>query len=269
VYLVFGKEVGNAGTCHLQGFISYRNPRRVSSVHHFFSGRAHVEIARSPSASALYCKKDGDFTEFGVAPTESRKAQGARTDIQSLVSAIQSGETDREELRKKFPAVCAKYPSFVTSVVLDNLPKPVIPDHLLRPWQISLLEILKGPTNDRDIIFVVDETGNAGKSWLVSYHGKVYGTSLRLLPGKKSDMVYSFLNSIKANTRVVFIDAPRSKQGEYIQYDFLEELKNGVVFSTKYESRCFSFKVPHVVVMMNELPDERKLSSDRYVIIKI
>jgi len=56
----------------------------------------------------------------------------------------------------------------------------------------------------------------------------------------------------------------KSKQGDFIQYDFLEELKNGYVFSPKYESKNKSFPTPHVVVLMNEIPDKSKLSEDRY-----
>jgi hypothetical protein len=46
----------------------------------------------------------------------------------------------------------------------------------------------------------------------------------------------------------------------------LEELKNGYVFSPKYESKNKSFPTPHVVVLMNETPDRSKLSADRYSI---
>lgn len=75
--------------------------------------------------------------------------------------------------------------------------------------------------------------------------------------------------SLSEDIRVLFIDAPRSKQGEYIQYDFLEDVKNGRIFSGKYESRMKRLGPCHVVVMMNELPDMLKLSEDRYNIIEI
>ena len=68
---------------------------------------------------------------------------------------------------------------------------------------------------------------------------------------------------------VVFFDCPRSKQGEFIQYDFLEEVKNGFVFSSKYESRNKAFDSPHVVVFMDEQPDMTKLSEDRYNILEL
>lgn len=71
---------------------------------------------------------------------------------------------------------------------------------------------------------------------------------------------------VREECKTFFLDCPRSKQGEFIQYDFLEELKNGYLFSPKYESKVKTFKTPHVVVFMNEHPDMEKLSNDRYSI---
>ena len=66
-----------------------------------------------------------------------------------------------------------------------------------------------------------------------------------------------------------FFYCPRSKQGEHIQCDFLEEVKNGCVFSTKCESRHKMFEPPHVVVLMNEIPDMTKSSDDRHEITQL
>jgi hypothetical protein len=75
---------------------------------------------------------------------------------------------------------------------------------------------------------------------------------------------------VSTMSRVIFLDAPRSKQNEFIQYDFLEECKNGYLTNSKYESYMKIFTVvPHVVVMMNETPDMTKLSRDRYFIIDV
>jgi len=75
--------------------------------------------------------------------------------------------------------------------------------------------------------------------------------------------------TLNETNRVVFFDAPRSKQGEFVQYDFLEEIKNGYVFSGKYESRYKRFNPPHVCVAMNEYPNMQMLSEDRYTIIEL
>jgi len=52
---------------------------------------------------------------------------------------------------------------------------------------------------------------------------------------------------------------------EYLQYSFLESVKDGMIFSPKYDSTTkFMEQKCHVVVMCNELPDISKLSRDRY-----
>jgi hypothetical protein len=42
---------------------------------------------------------------------------------------------------------------------------------------------------------------------------------------------------------------------QFLQYDFLEDVKNGFVFSHKDESQVKHLGKVHVVVMMNEMPD--------------
>ncbi len=54
-----------------------------------------------------------------------------------------------------------------------------------------------------------------------------------------------------------------------MNYDFLESVKDGMVFSTKYESVVKTLGKVHVVVLMNEMPDMSKLSDDRYQIINV
>lgn len=87
-----------------------------------------------------------------------------------------------------------------------------------------------------------------------------------MLPAKKLDMAYA----LEPGLRVLFIDAPRSKHGDFIMHDFLGDVKNGYhVFRGKYESRFKKLDKIHEVVNMNEHPDMTKLSSDRYTIIEI
>jgi len=75
-YLVFGREKGESGTPHLQGFICYHNPVYFSRVQKFIP-QAHWEVAKgSFEQASAYCKKDGDFVEFGDPPiTQKRKGE--------------------------------------------------------------------------------------------------------------------------------------------------------------------------------------------------
>lgn len=74
-YLIFGKEVGESGTPHLQGYVSFANQKTLSALKKY-SDRAHWEIARgTPKQASEYCEKDGDVFEKGKRPL-SQKEKG-------------------------------------------------------------------------------------------------------------------------------------------------------------------------------------------------
>ena len=82
-YFVFGQEVGEQGTPHLQGFVWFKNQLVFPTVKKIFLGTgAHIEQAKGTAYQAtVYCKKDGKFEEWGVPPTSpSEKGElGAAT----------------------------------------------------------------------------------------------------------------------------------------------------------------------------------------------
>lgn len=72
-YIVVGKEVGDSGTPHLQGYVYYANARSFVSVCKGLP-RAHVEVAVAGATSNFeYCSKDGDFVEVGDRPMSSKE----------------------------------------------------------------------------------------------------------------------------------------------------------------------------------------------------
>jgi len=260
-YIIFGREVGESGTPHLQGFVSFT--ARVRLNHCVATiGQAHFSVARNIDHSIQYCKKDGDFTEIGTRPVVK---QGTRNDLESFKQAVMNGEHNVKKLRAEHSDVYARYPKFCADFLNDHLERPVPTLYPLRPWQQTMYEKLKLAPDRREIFFIVGFNGNEGKSWFGHYYCFMHDNAQVLLPGKKADMAFA----LNTNVRVLFIDAPRSKQGEFIQYDFLEDVKNGYVFCAKYESKIKYMQPCHVVVFMNEDPDMNKLSKDRYNIIRI
>lgn len=261
VYVLFGKEVGESGTPHLQGFLSFSAQRRPNQVSACFSANPHLEVARNVGKSISYCKKDGDFLEFGTCPS----GPGVRSDLDAFKDAVKQGTLDLKRIREEHSEVYAKYTRFCLEFVQDHYPVKDCTDHELFDWQKDVKKLLDGEPDPRQIVFLVDEIGNSGKTWFAHWYTQKNQLSQVLLPGKKADMAYALDSTI----RVLFVDAPRSKQGDFIQYDFLEDVKNGYVFSTKYESRVKRLSAVHVVVNMNEEPDMGKLSRDRYKIIHV
>lgn len=261
VYMIYGKEVGESGTPHLQGFVKFSRRLALSQVRVKLTN-CHCEPSRAPKSAIEYCRKDGDVTEYGELPVR----QGQRSDLEAFMEDVKQGNHDIKSIRELHPDVCARYPRFVTDYLIDHTPIPTVEDHPMKDWQVELCDYLDNPPDDRTIMFVVDYQGNAGKSWFAkAYHAKHPEHVQIIQPGKKADMAYA-LDSTK---KIIFVDAPRSKQGEYLQYDFLEQLKDQQVFSTKYESRMKFLAKCHVVVFMNEDPDETKLSADRFKYIRI
>lgn len=263
-YIVFGKEVGLNGTPHLQGLICLKSKLRRSQIKALIGSNPHLEVTRSVSDSETYCKKEGDYLEFGDIGNVLKPGQ--RCDLEAFKDDVKAGIHSLKELRERHSKVCGKYPRFVTDYIGDQqkMYPPVL--HPLYGWQQTLYLSLAREPDSRKITFIVDPSGNKGKSWFCRYYCSLHEDAQIVVPGKKADMIYA----LRTDIRVLFIDAPRSKQGEYIQYDFLEEVKNGLMFSPKYESRMkfMSGKV-HIVVFMNEPPDMAKLSADRYNIVVV
>lgn len=259
-YAVWGKEVGAEGTPHIQGYFSSGKTYRLKGAKKLVGDRAHLEAAKgSEEDNYKYCTKDGDFEEVGT-----RKSPGKRTDLEAFMDSVRDGVLDAKELRQQHPDVCAKYPRFFEAYILDNVPQPSVTPHALHPWQAALNECLRLPPGDREILFVVDKKGNHGKTWFSRYYASLFPQDTCILQmGKKADMAYA----LPVNLRVLFVDVTR-QQVEHMNYSFLESVKDGLVFSTKYESRMKLYGPVHVVVMMNQEPDTNMLSEDRYRFIR-
>lgn len=77
-HVVYGREVGEQGTPHLQGFIRFRNPRLGRAIARLLPG-AYFTVAQNLEASIRYCRKDGDVYERGttVIRAEERAAGAA------------------------------------------------------------------------------------------------------------------------------------------------------------------------------------------------
>ena len=86
-YAVFGRErAPTTDTPHLQGGVRFKRPHRAAAVRKMFPG-CHIEAARLPASLFAYCKKDGDFVEFG-----KQRRQGERTDLEGFYEQIRSGD---------------------------------------------------------------------------------------------------------------------------------------------------------------------------------
>lgn len=92
-YIIIGKEVGEEGTPHLQGYAECKDQQTFDQIK-LISPRLHIEKRRGSQKQAIrYCKKDGDFVEKG-----EPKNQGHRTDMEFLKSMILNTEKSWDEI---------------------------------------------------------------------------------------------------------------------------------------------------------------------------
>lgn len=83
-----GRETApSTGTPHLQGFVVYAAPRTHAWARRHIGSGAHVEPSRAHDASRRYCAKDGNL----ILDKKTVKMQGRRTDLEQLITALQSG----------------------------------------------------------------------------------------------------------------------------------------------------------------------------------
>lgn len=260
-YAVCGREKGsNCDTPHLQGFIIFAGAKRFNAVKKLLGNRCHLEAAKGTSSQASeYCKKDGDYEEWGNLPNE----QGKRTDWEAFRDWILEQETKPSQrlVASTWPSIFGRYRSSAMAMV-DVLGKSVkLVDGELRGWQRQLDDKLTGEPDDRSVMFYVDYSGNKGKSWFTRWYLSRHSDDCqRLSVGKRDDLAHA----IDETKRVFFFDIPR-QQLQFIQYPVLESLKDQLVFSPKYESKTKVLNSPvHVVVFCNEDPDLLAMSADRY-----
>ena len=117
VYIVFGKEVGESGTPHLQGYIIFRSQQYFSYVKALLP-RGHWGVKRDTSKKASdYCKKDGDFFEAGQLPKESGEMEKDRWEL----ARKRAREGDLDEIP---PDIFIKYYRTLTQIKKDYMTKP-------------------------------------------------------------------------------------------------------------------------------------------------
>lgn len=101
VYLIYGREVGENGTPHLQGFVQLARRKSLIQLKVLLgTDRVHLEIARSDAQTNYdYCTKEGDFETFGeiqLGRAASRGNNSANLDFAGVVEAVQRGDTLQE-----------------------------------------------------------------------------------------------------------------------------------------------------------------------------
>lgn len=271
-YCVFGIEVGEKGTPHLQGYVEFVGSIRLNAMKELLGcDRMHIEKRMGTAKQARdYCMKDGRVWES--CEFQERNEQGRRTDLESVYEAIKDG-MNQDDVLDSFPTEYIKYKKALDSIIQrrdekkDELDAVAEEESVtLKEWQDNLFNELKGKASKEKIIWITDKNGKSGKSFLSRY----------LINNLKS-VFYSNDFNVNNNAyayhgqKIVIFDLPRgyARKAESKEYDILEGLKNGLLFSSKYESKTKRFPIPHVVVLSNFYPTCEGLSAYKWDLRKI
>lgn len=134
-----------------------------------------------------------------------------------------------------------------------------------RGWQLEVMDIITQEPDDRTIHWFWEPDGNVGKTTLCKY--LVVKHNALVLTGKANDM-YHMIAKFPNKRKLILVDVPRTSL-DYVNYAAIENIKNGLICSGKYEGAQLVFNCPHVIVFANEPPDVDKMSKDRWHIVCI
>ena len=144
----------------------------------------------------------------------------------------------------------------------------------LKPWQKELLEYTNNPTQ-RQIIWVVGKSCGEGKSWFQKYVKSLYGAR-KVVSGinlrANTASICHVLSKQPLSTADIFLFniGKAKKKTDSVNYEVLEDLKDGDAFAAKYNSQQLKIRTPNVVmVFSNEKPNTNQLAMDRWKLLYI
>lgn len=249
------------GQLHYQGYIQMLKKCRFAGVLKALGIPAHIEVAKGTLAeNKAYCsKRDSAIMGpwiFGEAITK-----GQRTDLEDACATLKEGGYKR--VAEEHPTAFVKYHKGFRELERALRVVPAQTEVELRDWQKKVVDMVALPADDRKIIWVHDSVGEHGKSFLNKY--LITNMGAVVLSGRVTDMAYAY-----DCQKIVVFDMSRTQADmmDHI-YDFAEKLKNGYLFSSKYESEQKVFPPPHVIIMANVMPKANVWSKDRLVLINL
>jgi len=122
-YMCIGKEVGAAGTPHLQCCAVLARQTALSTLKTLPGlARAHIEsMYGSVEKNQKYCSKDGDWIEVGSLPEP-----GKRTDLNSLFDEIKAGKSFQELVESEHCGTLGRFHKAAMFIKSYSKPAPKI-----------------------------------------------------------------------------------------------------------------------------------------------
>lgn len=262
--MIYQIEKASTGQFHCQGYVQLRKRVTLSKCRELMPN-SHLEQTRgTPSEAREYCMKDDtrqsgpyEYGEFKDAASGAAAGADYHREVVDYMSKI-----------TKFRDLLAhpKYGKYASTRMtwaktlfeqLQNVQPPLM-NFEWKPWQITLALTVARFDSRRKVFWIVDDTGNTGKTHFTTYLRRNFGAFTPKLNHKEAAYLYQ-------REPLVVFDIPRHAM-EYVPYGLIEDMKNGYIWSTKYEPVAKEFPPPVVIVMSNFQPSLEKLSADRWCV---
>lgn len=115
-YLIYGREIGEKGTPHLQGFVTFKGAYKLTGLKKIMGSRYHLEIAIAKEQAVNYCLKDKDYVIV------DNRSQGKRTDLEAVAKCIKSHGL--QQAIEEHPVAYIKYGTGMTKLACAETCKP-------------------------------------------------------------------------------------------------------------------------------------------------
>ena len=260
-YVVWQLEKGEQGTTHIQGYMEMVTPTRLASMKDWLPS-AHFEPRRgTPQQARDYCMKVESRLEGPWERGLFGGRQGKRSDLDGAVATLKEGGL--AAVAEAHPTTFVQFHKGLAALEKTMRIAPSDKDFVPRSWQQSIIDTVKGTPDDRKILWIWDTAGNMGKSRLSRHLVAEYGAIV--LSGRVADMAYAYNDH-----PIAIFDISRT-QAETVDhlYSFAEQLKNGILFSSKYDSGQKVFTPPHVIFFSNMDWPQGKFSEDRRNVVNL
>jgi hypothetical protein len=259
---------------HIQFCMHLSEKKTFSKLMNDFYERTGLEIQMSwlkpmyakstPMACFNYCTKNrtriaGPFI-YGMVP----KKQGERTDAKNFRTSIkENGIT--EEIKCSIEYM--KYRNFALEARDDGRQERQNEESAIWFSENPLTELqeyirdLVLHQNNRKILWVYNDFGSCGKSMLGKFL-KLFHGGFIFNTGKTADIFEAY-----DYEDIAVIDLPRKSTD--VNYNLIENFKDGYINKTKYFSRFSNRNPLQVVVFSNEYPDKQRFTVDRWDILTV
>lgn len=160
---------------------------------------------------------------------------------------------------------CSKEGDYIAwGTCLKSLPYKM--EIQLANWMQKLLKILQEQPNCRNIYWIWEPIGKTGKTSFQKWYELNNTGDILILSGKAHDMKNGIVKFKKDNgcvPRVIMCNVPRSTEERFISWQGMEEIKDMLFYSRKYEGGMVNDRPPHFIMFANWEPDTSHISGDR------